>query len=183
MPELDHGVGVISSIGAEFASLVQASLGGFNNISDFQNFVRDYVRPVLPHGTLLAALGRVTFDQLNIELMIPVDYPEVYLRQIKPNTTLKDRPVIAEWLANRIPMLIDPIKDTDLLSELEKWEFETFGLERIAVHGQVDVSGRMASYFSFAQIPSNDEVYLQRLEAISPHLHTALMKTASACNQ
>lgn len=174
---------VICSIGNEFSALVQASLGKFESVNDFQNFVRNFVRPILPHGALLAGLGRITFDQLNIELMVPVDYPEKHLEQIKLDTTLQDRPVIAEWLEVRKPMFIDLITAENLLSDLEKWEFEAFGLERIAIHGQIDVSGRMASYFSFSQVPGDDQTYLQLLEAISPHLHSALMKTASARNQ
>jgi DNA-binding CsgD family transcriptional regulator len=167
--------------GEAFSELVAASLGSFDRVDDFQAFVRRFVRPVLPHGGMIAVLGRMTFEQVDVELIIPVDYSEALLSQVGASTNFNSRPVVERWLTEQQPMVIDLVSGEGLLSDLEKWEFETFGLERIAVHGQIDVSGRMASYFSFSHVPANDAGYVKRLEAAAPHIHNAFMKTVNAC--
>jgi DNA-binding CsgD family transcriptional regulator len=113
--------------------------------------------------------------------MIGVDYPAEHLARIPRHTKLGDRPVIAKWLTERKPLVIDPVRDRALLSPLEAREVDDFNLGRLAVHGQIDLSSNMASYFSFAGVADTvtDERARFVLELISPHLHSALASIPS----
>ena len=110
--------------------------------------------------------------------MVPVDYPDEHFSKIQPNTDLKTRPVIGEWMNHRKPLLLDMDQHCGLMSDFEKKEIVEFDLGWIGVHGQIDVSGRMASYFSFSKIPSLDPSFAKLMAAVVPHLHTALMNLA-----
>jgi transcriptional regulator EpsA len=163
-----------------FMRLVEASIAPSTGYDDFRDFIRTHVRPVLPHEMLLVVIGRAIFDQVVLDHVITVDYPDIYACQIGRNTTLAERPVIARWLATQKPILIDQRHDQHLLSALELREVEEFGLGDLAIHGQIDMSGRMASYFSFAQVKNISEEYRLILETITPHLNAALMKAHAA---
>ena len=143
----------------------------------FQRLVRRFVNPLLPHRSLVAVLGSLSFEHLSIHQMIGVDCPEPFLKAIPRYSKLADRPVVARWLATREPVLVDPVRDRGLLSALELREIETFGLGRIAVHGQIDVTSRMASYFSFTGMHAlvNDQRAKFVLQLITPHLNAALV--------
>lgn len=175
---VEKGKYSISKVEKELAMMIEASLGEFHSVECFERFVRDYVRPIIPHRSFFAGLGLITVDELSIELMVPVDYPDGFVDQVSTNIELSQRRVILEWLKLRRPLLLDIELHGSLMSELEKHEIQKFGLGRLGVHGQIDVSGRMASYFSFSQIPTLDDSFASLIEIVSPHLHTALMRTA-----
>jgi transcriptional regulator EpsA len=156
---------------------IEASLGPLNSIEDFRRFIREQIRPLINHGMLVAGVGRLTFDVLRIQHVIGVDCPAGFLEQIKRKVPLSERPVTSQWLANRKPILIDPVLNAAMLSEAGKREIEQFNLGNLAIHGHLDISGRMASYFSFARVsPPLTEHLALLLEVLAPHIHTALMK-------
>jgi DNA-binding CsgD family transcriptional regulator len=68
------------------------------------------------------------------------------------------------------------------LSSLEKREVIEFGLESFAAHGHIDMSGRMATYFSFAGVEDHPEFYIKRLRMLAPFLHAALVKLDESAN-
>jgi transcriptional regulator EpsA len=156
---------------------IEASLGPLVSIEDFRNFVRHRIRPLIPHGMMVAGIGRLTFETLHIRHIVGVDCPEEFLNQIQREVPLSERPVTAHWLSNRKPILLDPIVHASMLSEAGKLEIQRFRLGKLAIHGHLDISGRMASYFSFARVrPPLTQRYARLLEVLGPHIHTALMK-------
>ena len=163
--------------GAAFLELTAACSRRCANAEAFRGLVRMHVSPLLPHCFSVAVLGSLSFDHLSIRHLVGVDYPESFLRMIPRHSKLTDRPVIARWLSTREPLVVDPVRDRALLSLLELREIETFGLGRIAVHGQIDLSSSMASYFSFAgtHALTNDQRAKFVLRLITPHLHAALV--------
>lgn len=165
---------------ALYLKMVETSIAPSKGYSDFRHFIKAYVRPLLPHGMLMAVIGRVTFDHISLEQLVPVDYPESFMERIGHSANLGDRPVVAYWLATKKPLLIDPVKCRSFLSELEYSEISEFGLGNLAIHGQIDMSGRMASYFSFAQVPVLLPTYSRLLELMAPHLHVALLNAHAA---
>jgi len=132
---------------------------------------------LLPHRSSIAVLGRLSFDQLIISHMIGVDHPDAFLAAIPLQLNIRERPVVARWLATREPVVIDLDRDGHMLSALEIHEIEAFGLGRLAIHGQIDLSSRMASYFSFSGVSTDvpEERLKFMLRLITPHLHAALI--------
>lgn len=163
--------------GAAFLELTAVCARPCASAEMFRSLVRTFVSPLLPHRFSVAVLGCLSFDHLSIRHMIGIDYPESFLALIPRHSKLSDRPVVAKWLSTRGPLVVDPVRDRALLSPLELREIETFGLGRIAVHGQIDLSSSMASYFSFAGAHElvNDQRAKFVLRLITPHLHAALV--------
>jgi DNA-binding CsgD family transcriptional regulator len=163
--------------GAIYLEFVQACTAGSSDTEAFRSILRRYVKQLLPHSFSIAVLGSLSFDQLTASHMVGVDYPEHFLASISPHMNIRDRPVVAKWLATREPIVIDPVRDRHALSALEIREIEAFGLGRLAIHGQIDLSSRMGSYFSFAGASAEmtDDRLKFMLRLITPHLHAALM--------
>lgn len=151
-------------------------------IDTFQSYIRDIVRPILPHTKLLCGCGQLVVDQMHVKYMIGVDYLESHINQIKQDFCLSERPVMANWLVTREPVFIHSIRDQHLLSPLEKREVIEFGLSHFAAHGHIDMSGNMATYFSFAGVEDHPEFYIKRLRMLAPFLHAALVKLDEAAN-
>lgn len=164
------------SLSAAFLELAFACSRPCANAVAFEDLVRTHVKRLLPHRFSIAVLGSLSFDHLSIKHMVGVDYPKAFLAAIPTRTKLSDRPVIAKWLATRHPLVIDPVRDRRLRSLLEAREADSFGLGRLAIHGQIDLSSSMASYFSFAGTDEavTDERVKFLLQLMTPHLHVAL---------
>lgn len=168
-------------VGTQLLDLIHACAEGCENAEAFRALVRRYVTPLLPHRFSIAVLGSLSFGTLAMRQTIGIDYPERYLVSIPRQLNIPDRPVVAKWLATREPLVIDAQRDRHWLSELELHEIELFDLGRVAIHGQIDLSAQMASYFSFAGVdPSLAERELRhRLTLIAPHLHAAFVDVPS----
>ena len=167
--------------GAQLLNLIHACADGCESAETFRALIRRYVTPLLPHRFSIAVLGSHSFGTLAVRQMIGIDYPERYLVSIPRQLNIRDRPVVAKWLATRAPLVIDVERDRHWLSDLELHEIELFGLGRLAIHGQIDLSAQMASYFSFAGVdPALPERELRhRLELIAPHIHAAFVDVPS----
>lgn len=144
---------------------------------EFEALVRDWVRQVLPHGMLVAVIGRVDLEHLEIRSFVGVDYPEAALKRLPMTLNLRERPVVRHWLQTRQPLVLQLPDDADLMSDRERFEIDTFGLGRLAIHGVVDLTAKTGSYFSFGQVPmcANRQELLATLRLIIPLLHQALM--------
>lgn len=144
---------------------------------DFARIVRSTARALLPHSSLIAALGRVDLDHLEIVYLTSVDYPAEGVLALRRLTNLKDRPALLRWIDSRSPMVLDLATDAHMMSELERREVTGLKLGRIAAHGVIDLMARSGSYLSFAGV---DEGWSRAdvancLRLIVPHLHQALV--------
>lgn len=174
---MNESVPLDAHASTQFLELVHACAAGCDSADAFRTIVRRYVTPLLPHRFSIAVLGTLSFGQLAMRQTIGTDYPEHFLRKIPRQVNIGDRPVIAKWLALREPLVVDAERDGHWLSELELREIEQFGLGRLAIHGQIDLSSQMASYFSFAGVdPTMPEHKLRNhLSLIAPHIHRAFV--------
>lgn len=163
-----------------YMRFVAVCVGHISGYDDFRNIVRNHVRILIPHKITVVGIGRSSLENILIDHMVAVDFPEQLLAKINPFTSLSDRPVIRHWLMNKRPILIQRDSNYHLLSELERWENETFDLGSLAIHGYLDMSGKMASYFCFCQVENLSEHHAVILEMVIPHLQVALMKAHAA---
>lgn len=144
---------------------------------EFDTLVRTWVRKILPHGPLAAAIGRIDLDHLKICCFISVDYPEAALAQLPMTFNLRERPVVQRWLQLREPLVLQLPTDSAAMSDRERYEIESFSLGRLAVHGVLDMSAKTGSYFSFGRVPVDlgTDVVCAKLKLVTPPLHQALM--------
>lgn len=144
---------------------------------EFCQIARTHARDLLPHTSLIAILGRLDLEHLEIVHMVPVDYPAAGLAALNPLINLRERPAFMHWLRSRKPMVLDLAEDSHLMSQLERNEIEALNLGRVAAHGVIDMAARSGSYFSFsgvARAASKVDV-AAILSLVVPHLHQALM--------
>jgi DNA-binding CsgD family transcriptional regulator len=145
--------------------------------STFAEIIRTIVRRLLPHSSLVAALGRVDLDHLEILKLIGVDYPVSAIEALRRTSNVRERQALLHWLRSRQPLLLELPQDAKMMSELERGEIERNRLGRIGAHGVLDIFAREGSYFSFAGIPDSilrDESK-SKLRLVVPHLHQALL--------
>jgi DNA-binding CsgD family transcriptional regulator len=145
--------------------------------ADFTRIVRSSGQALLPHASLIAALGRVDLDHLEIVHIAAVDYPTVGVTSLRRLANLRDRPALKHWIECRSPMVLDIGHDAYMMSELERNEIATLKLGRIAAHGVVDLAARSGSYLSFTGVDEGlpRQHVEQQLRLIVPHLHQALV--------
>jgi DNA-binding CsgD family transcriptional regulator len=117
--------------------------------------------------------------QINdLDALVSNSGPPAHLAQIPLKLNLRERPVVSRWLKDREPVVVQLTRDAAILSERERFEIETYGLGRLAIHGLLDLHARTGSYFSFAQVDEAlaEAWVLDRLRLVVPLLHTALQQ-------
>jgi DNA-binding CsgD family transcriptional regulator len=144
--------------------------------NDFATLVRDDVRRLLPHSSLVAVLWRIDLEHLELIHVEAVDYPAHLLTALQPLTNLRNRPALVRWLSSRAPMVLDSELDGRCLSETERDEIQHLRVGRVAVHGVFDMGARSGSHFSFGGLPrALDHRNASRLlQLLVPHLHQGL---------
>lgn len=144
----------------------------------FQDLVNQKVQPLIPHRFMLAVIGQLSFDHLTVHRHVAVNYPSWALAHVVQPINIKERPLLQRWLHTREPVIACPAADGGQMSERETMESKAIGLGRLAIHGLPDLTSRMGSYFSFAQVPQAiDKADLAlRLTMMTPLLHIALLK-------
>ena len=149
--------------------------------ADFSSIARGPARALLPSKSLIAALGYIDLDHLQVVMLLAVDHPPQAVASIQQTGNMKDRRALAHWLQSGQPMVIDLPADGPMLSALEQHEIESFGLGRVGAHGVLDMVAKSGSYFSFAGLPDDlpVEVARRQLALITPHLHQALQAVRS----
>jgi DNA-binding CsgD family transcriptional regulator len=145
---------------------------------DFAALVRHEVRPLLPHTSLIAALGRIDLEHLELMHVESVDYPPRGLLALQRQSNVKSRPALAHWLNTRRPLVLDADADGAHLSDAERQEIDGLELGRVAAHGVLDLAARSGSYFSFGGLSSHLAApdVAHRLSLVVPHLHQALVR-------
>jgi len=158
-----------------FTALAEACVAPALNEAGFARAIREHGRALLPHASLLAAVGRLSFDHVVIEYLGGVDYHPAHLAQMPRQLNLRERPIMGRWLRERDALVVDPEADRDQFSEFERREVFSHGLGRLAIHGVADPSGKYASYFSFSGVQGQADDLKQTLRLMTPLLHQAVM--------
>lgn len=160
-----------------FSNFAEAAVE-VSNQSSFQRLVLDHVMPLFPHGFMLAVIGQLHFDHLTVHHHIAVNYPDWALAQVTQPINIRERPLLQRWLHTRSPVIACTVRDRHLMSEREIVESTLIGMGRLALHGLPDLTSRMGSYFSFANvaIELDDDLLAHRLRIMTPLLHVALFQ-------
>ena len=140
---------------------------------------RPHLCALLPFKSMVGIFGRQWLGHIEITGLVSIDHPPEHLASLPRTFKREDRPIFARWLETQAPMLVD-VPRSGAASCTELQEARRFGLDRLAIHGQVDLLGRSGTYFSFAGIPR--PLAAARAEALLallvPHLHIALCRMA-----
>jgi DNA-binding CsgD family transcriptional regulator len=158
-----------------FTALAEACVAPALDDAAFARAIREHGRVLLPHASLLAAIGRLSFDHVVIEYLNGVDYHPAHLAQIPRQLHVRERPILSRWLRERDALVVDPKSDRDQFSAFELREVFSHGLGRLAIHGVADPSGKYASYFSFSGVQGEADELKQTLRLMTPLLHQAVM--------
>ena len=146
--------------------------------AQFAAMARQQVQPVLPHGSLVAAIVRIGPEQLRLVHAIGVDHPAPAMAKLPRQLDLADRPALKRWLDSGEPQILALPGDAGRMSAREQSELEALGLRRVALHGRIDLGGIVGSCFSFGNL--GDAVsapqVLELLRLVIPPLHEALMR-------
>ncbi|NKI92370.1 hypothetical protein [Rhizobacter sp. SG703] len=145
--------------------------------AQFAAMVRQQVQPVLPHGSLVAAIVRIGPQQLRLVHAIGVDHPAAAMAKLPRQLDLDDRPALKRWLDTREPQVLQMPRDAERVSARERREIDALGIRRLALHGRIDLGGIVGSCFSFCHL--NEDISpsqtLEILRLVIPPLHEALM--------
>ncbi|KRB18858.1 hypothetical protein [Rhizobacter sp. Root16D2] len=145
--------------------------------AQFAAMVRQQLQPVLPHGSLVAAIVRIGPQQLRLVHAIGVDHPAAAMAKLPRQLDLDDRPALKRWLDTREPQMLKMPCDAERVSALERREIDALGIRRLALHGRIDLGGIVGSCFSFCHL--NEDISpsqtLEILRLVIPPLHEALM--------
>lgn len=155
---------------------VAKALIGCRNEVVFCNVIKEKVREFLPHRSLIAVLGRIDLNHLEILDFIGIDHP-ITVQSIRHISNIRERQALIDWLRSQEPIVLDLPRDAHFVSETERNEIEVNRLGRIAAHGVLNISMREGSYFSFAGIPESWSVeqVKNQIHLLVPHLHQALL--------
>lgn len=113
---------------------------------DFQSLVRTFARLLLPHVALLAVVGRVDLQHLEMRAVVAVDHPAEHLATLAPVMATRDRPVVDHWLRHMQPLVLQLPDDAPLMSPREVDEIQTYRLGRLGIHGVIDIEARTGIY-------------------------------------
>ena len=160
-----------------FANFANAA-AAVRSKADFEQLIHSEVSSIIPHGFMLAVIGQLVFDHLTVHHHIAVNYPDWALAQVTQPINIRERPLLQRWLHTRLPVIACTTRDRHLMSEREIFESTLIGMGRLALHGLPDLTSRMGSYFSFANVATelDDELLEHRLRIMAPLLHVALFQ-------
>lgn len=140
---------------------------------------QQHLAELLPFRSMLGVFGRRSFDQIEMLDIVSINHPAEHISALSRTFHLRDRPILAQWLALQVPLVVD-ISQTASASALERDEVVRYDLDRIALHGHLDVLGHTGTYFSFTGLSHSvlHEHARCILALVVPHLHVALCRRA-----
>lgn len=158
----------------QFHDLVMA-VRHIGDPGSFRDWMRQYVRPLYPHAAGVVGIGELLFGRIDISLILGIDCPEAYLRELHTGAGLGQCPTFLRWSRVRRPLLLELAAGSPYcLAAGVLRRAALHGLENIAAHGFLDAEKRRGSYFNLfgmpGQISSRDGMFL---ELLAPALHSA----------
>lgn len=146
--------------------------------AQFAAMVRQQLRPLLPHGSLVAAIVRIAPALLRRVHAIGVDHPAAALARLPHELDLEERPTLKRWLDSGEPQLLQLPCDADRISARERRELDALDIRRAALHGRIDLGGIVGSCFIFCHLDEqeNPPMTQELLRQVIPPMHEALMR-------
>lgn len=138
--------------------------------------IADELGKVLRFRAALALVGSLRRDQIEIMDVVNCGYPDELAFRIKRGVNLSERPTAMQWLSERRPVFVPAFTISSPRSD-EASDVLRYDLGCRAVHGAFDISGIMATYFSFCGLPDDAGLWIgPQLELLIPHLHCVLAR-------
>ena len=144
---------------------------------DYRTWVRQCVRPLLPHGALVCGHGRVTPHGIAADYILTVDFPDGYLGSLYNHAGFIETPILRHWLQTHSPVVFDAAQPWSNLPAGWLERFNTYRLDNAAAHASYDFITGRGSYFSFHRLPAPGAQGLSNtLASLTPVLHSTLLR-------
>ena len=156
---------------------LRRSLATIRTVDDFKAWSREKLRPVLPHGALIAGLGHLHAGGVGLDYVVTVDCSTDHLEAIRNKIGAIDTPILRRWLATQEPVYFDanePWPDTPKV-----WldSFRRNRLQNVLAHAMYDPSRCVGTYHSLYRLHTQpDRHYVQILRDLVPAMHEALCR-------
>jgi len=148
---------------------------GITTIDEYKSWVRNWVRPVLPHEMLASGYGHLHAGGVALDYVVTVDFPLSYLEQLRNRAGAIDTPILRRWFATQEPQLFEIDRPWPDVPAAWLEVFRESGLINIASHGVYDREGCLASYISFHRIPGPlCDAHIGALKRLAPTFHEVL---------
>jgi DNA-binding CsgD family transcriptional regulator len=149
-----------------------AAAASIHSVDDFKQWTKDYIRPMLPHESLLCGLGHLHAGGVSLNYLVGVDYPIGHIAAIRNRVGAIDTPILRRWLTVREPLIFE--SDRPWPDIPEKWlnSFRHYDLRNIVVHAVADAERCVGTYHSFYRIPGTPGMrHIEVLRRLTPLLH------------
>ena|GEM_PF-1241892 len=144
-------------------------------LDEYRSLIRDKVRRVLPHK--MAFSGLVDLWKLNVIDYVNIDFPADYIHQVIGESGALKSPLIRCWKKKYQPFYVNDIHVMSPIDPAWVSAATQHSVNNMVVHGLVDLSGNLTSFFSFANAPvAWTKNHCRILQLIFPGLHTALQR-------
>ncbi len=148
-----------------------------HSVDDFKQWTKIWLRPLLPHASLLCGFGHLHAGGVNLDYVLTVDYPIGHIEAIRNRVGAIDTPILRRWLAVREPLLFEAEHPWPDIPENWLASFRHHDLRNIAVHAVIDTERCLGTYHSFYRIPGTPgEHHLEVLRRLTPLLHQVLCR-------
>jgi transcriptional regulator EpsA len=150
-------------------------------VDDFKKWTKTYLRPLLPHESLLCGWGHLHAGGVGLDYLVPVDYPLEHINGIRNRVGAIDTPILRRWLSTREPVVFEA--DTPWVETPETWldSFRRHNLRNVVAHAVYDTERCAGTYHSFYRIPVKpDQAYVEMLDRLTPTLHEVLCRVITS---
>lgn len=149
-----------------------------DDLAQFKRVLEQLLPSLLPHRGMIAVIGSIDLDHLQVLRVLDVDAPPALLGELAYPLRMSDRLALKTWLTQRQPVVLGGDDGHGLMSGTEARELSQHQLGRVAAHGEVDLAARSGSYFSFFGVDrALPAPQIRRLlESIIPPLHQAFVR-------
>lgn len=156
---------------------LQESTRRIETIDQFKNWIRDEVRPVLPHEAFVCGHGRMHATGVAPEYIVAIDFPCEHLGAICNLAGGLDSPLMRRWMMYREPQMFDMSAPPEWPELSLPWlqQFAQHDLHNAAVHAFLDTDRYVGTYFSFHRLPQSPEAATRdTLVELTPLMHETL---------
>lgn len=164
----------------KFQEIVEQSLEDFKSINEFQYFIENTIGDLIPHSKFFVSIEKLVFDHVCTNKLLIIDKKMGCIEDAKFSTGIHQHRIIKTWLSRQKPLAIDAREYEKYSPYIEKNSECKLDVDNLIVHGQIDISGRMATIFGFANLSSINRRCKLLVEAVTPYIQRAFVSTIAS---
>lgn len=174
-----------SNAGQRAFDAVETLIAGCASIEttrDYQTWIKDHLRAVLPHGMFVATVGRGSSVGSVPTHFITEGFPLTYTEAIKNSDGSIESPVMKRWFATGA-MQVFELGRTYWAEITSHWleNFIAHEVVNVVAHGQCDTACKRFAYINVGQIPGRLRPWhISLVEALTPALCAAAWRVVDA---